>query len=66
MQISAYGIALFETNKARAGYGYGIELDGNGNYKMTNKINLFNSSKDFLALRTTYAIKEKLNQLTKE
>jgi len=65
LQLKGYRIGYVEMFHTPISFGYGIVLDGKRSYKLTDAIPL-TDAREFLALRTTYAIKERLNQLTKE
>ena len=68
LQLEAYSIGLFESHRSRANYGFGIVLNENGNYKMTDRINLLDMKlrREWLALRTVYGMKERLGLIKKE
>ena len=46
--------------------GYGVKIDESGEYKMTPTIDLQTERRKFLALRTTYRIKEQCGSLTSQ
>jgi len=64
LQLGAYKQGLIETVGLEVKFGFGIVLDGKGNYKLTKRIIL--NSREFLALRTTYAIWDRLGLLNKD
>jgi hypothetical protein len=47
-------------------YGLGVELHEDGTFKCTKLLDLKRARREFLALRTTYSILEKLGRLPKE
>lgn len=62
LQLGGYSAAMPEPC---ADYGIGVQLKEDGNYSMTQMINLKNYRREFLALRSVYAIRERLNLNTK-
>lgn len=67
LQLAAYTIALWETEKIRVVWNAGVELSNTGNYKLhrINENYPGKYEKEFLALRTVYGIKQRNNLLTK-
>lgn len=64
LQLGGYSIALQETYDLFAISGYGVEIHENGTYCMSERIDLRVPRNQFLALRTTYAIREKCGELS--
>lgn len=57
LQLGGYSIALEETFNLKAMLGYGVQIKDNGTYQMSEAFDLRRSRYEFLALRTTCAIK---------
>ena len=74
LQLAAYSIAFNETLNANLNItyakeiniGYGVQIRENGTYSMTEAINLKIPRYEFLALRTTYRIKDACGNLSKQ
>ena len=64
LQLGGYSQAVKETFGKEINYGYGVEIHDDGKYKMTEVIKLNIPRNEFLALRTTYRIKERCGTLT--
>ena len=62
LQLGAYSLCLPENIL----WGYGIKINDRGKYFMTKPINLKNYRREFLALRATYAVRERLGLNKKE
>lgn len=60
LQLGGYCQALNEEYGMNIQLGAGVHIKDNGNYNITEFYNLRSSIREFLALRTTYKIKEKL------
>ena len=61
LQLAAYSLILQHFISAPVTYGVGVAIKENGTYSMTEPINLKNYRREFLALRATYAVRERLN-----
>ena len=57
LQLAAYELAM----KPYIKYGVGVEIREDGSYLMSEPIILDRYRREFLALRTTYAVRERLN-----
>ena len=67
LQLAGYSIGIDEDGTLpNFTNGIGIEIREDGNYKMTAPIKLANYQREFLALRATYAVRERLNLNKKE
>lgn len=63
LQLGGYAQASKETIGIDFKAGYGVQIKPDGNFLMTSKIDLEKSKREFLALRTTYKIKERCGTL---
>lgn len=63
-QLAAYSIAWLETDGRPINYGYGVQINDDGTYRMSELINLKQYRSQFLAMRTAYMIRKmmKVNQ----
>jgi hypothetical protein len=57
LQLSAYSLCMVNP----VSWGLCVEINENGKYKISEPINLKNYRREFLALRATYAVRERLN-----
>lgn len=66
LQLGGYSQAFYESDTAvgKFDYGLGIEIHEDGTYKCTEIMDLRKSVREFLALRTTYAVKDRMGLLT--
>ena len=61
LQLAGYSLAFNEELlKAKVTYGIGIEINETGKYKMTELLDIRKWQREFLALRATYAVRERL------
>jgi hypothetical protein len=64
LQCGGYSKALSEyTNTPDINHGCGVQIIEDGTYRMTEIFNLKKSRGEFLALRTVYEIRERMNQI---
>ena len=63
LQLGGYSLAFKETFGKEINYGFGVEIRENGTYNMTKIIDLHIPRNEFLALRTTYRIKERCGEI---
>lgn len=56
LQLAAYSLCMVNPIL----WGFCVEINENGKYKMSEPINLKNYRREFLALRATYAVRERL------
>jgi hypothetical protein len=64
LQIGGYAIAARETIGIEYGFGAGVQIKENGTYSMGEIFPLMIPACEFLALRTTYRIRERCGELT--
>lgn len=61
LQLAGYSILYKETFGKEINRGFGIELKGTGNYKMTTMIDLRSARRDFLTLLSFLNIQKRIN-----
>jgi hypothetical protein len=66
LQLGGYSVAIKEASGFDIKIGFGVQIKENGTYQMTDKIDLRTPRNEFLALRTTYAVKERLGELSSQ
>lgn len=66
LQLGGYAVLYGEQHKKPLHYGRGVEIRADGKYQMSKKINLRQARREFMALRGTYGIMERMNLLSKE
>jgi hypothetical protein len=66
LQIGGYAIAARETIGTEYYFGAGVQIKKNGSYAMTEVFPLAIPAREFLALRTTYRIRERCGELTSQ
>ena len=64
LQCGGYARAMLEDKGVIFKYGVGVEIRDDGTYSMTELFPLQTPINEFLALRTTYAIKERMELLS--
>jgi hypothetical protein len=67
LQLGGYSVLIGETLGGKPpDKGYGVEILPTGKYRMSETFDLRQARKEFLALRTAYGIRERLNILTRK
>ena len=66
LQLAGYSIAISEQSTKNFDFGVGVQIKESGEYSMTEIIDLRRDRYRFLALLTTYRIKESCNQLSSQ
>ena len=60
IQIAGYGLALDEMCGTKHKYGYGVQINDDGTYSMTERIRLETYKHKFLSLLNVYKLRDKL------
>jgi hypothetical protein len=60
LQLGGYSVLYEATRKKTINNGRGVIIKSDGTYSMTNSVNLRNARREFLAIRTVYAIQERM------
>lgn len=66
LQCAAYAIAYEEQGGERVSYGMGVELHENGTYRLSDIYDLRRYKSEWVAMLTTYRVRERLGCLTQE